>query len=137
VGAALTPAPFPRVRVIWNPQGYGSPDIPGNSAQAYYPGDAFVDVVGDDLYNIRFKAEWAAADALYRAHPGKPYAFPEWANWGIDDPSFITRMTGFARTHPRLELLVYYNGNQGSEFDLGARPRSRAAYRRSIVPLGR
>ena len=31
----------PLVRVIWNPQGYGSPDLPGNTAQAYYPGDAY------------------------------------------------------------------------------------------------
>jgi hypothetical protein len=136
VSVPLVPAPFPRVRVIWNPQGYGSPNLPGNSAAAYYPGDAFVDVVGNDLYNIRFKAEWAAADALYRAHPRKPYAFPEWANWGVDDPSFISRMAEFAKTHPRLELLVYYNGNQGSEFDLAARPRSRATYRQRIVPLG-
>jgi hypothetical protein len=29
----------PFVQVVWNPQGYGSPDVPGNSAQAYYPGD--------------------------------------------------------------------------------------------------
>jgi hypothetical protein len=27
----------PFVQVVWNPQGYGSPDVPGNSAQAYYP----------------------------------------------------------------------------------------------------
>jgi hypothetical protein len=136
VSVPLVPAPFPRVRVIWNPQGYGSPDISGNSAAAYYPGDAFVDVVGDDLYNIRFKAEWPAADALYRAHPRKPFAFPEWANWGIDDPSFISRMAGFVKTHSRTELLVYYNGNQGSPFDLSRFPKSRAAYRRQIVPLG-
>ena len=50
--------PMPRVRVIRNPQGYGSPDLPGNTAQAYYPGDAYVDVVGNDLYNIGGKAEW-------------------------------------------------------------------------------
>ena len=136
VNAELTPAPFPRVRVIWNPQGYGSPDIPGNSAAAYYPGDAFVDVVGDDLYNIRFKAAWAAADALYRAHPRKPFAFPEWANWGIDDAGFLRRMAEFVKAHPRIELLVYYNGNQGSEFDLSRFPKSRAAYRQRIVPLG-
>jgi hypothetical protein len=60
VAADLPENAMPRVRVIWNPQGYGSPDLPGNSAQAYYPGDAYVDVVGNDLYYIRGKAEWAA-----------------------------------------------------------------------------
>ena len=36
----------PKLRIVWNPQGFGAPDLPGNSAQAYYPGDAYVDVVG-------------------------------------------------------------------------------------------
>ena len=137
VAAEPAANPMPRVRVIWNPQGYGSPDLPGNTAQAYYPGDAYVDVVGNDLYNIRGKAEWAANEALYKAHPGKPYAIPEWGNWGIDDAGFVERMAAFARTHPRLELLSYYNGRPGSPWDLGSKPRSAAAYRRLIAPLGR
>ena len=130
-----TLASNPQARVIWNPQGYGSPDLPGNSAQAYYPGDAYVDVVGNDLYDIRGKAEWAAAEALYKAHPGKPYAFPEWGLWGIDDPGFVTQMAQFVRTHPRTELIGYYSGTPGSIFDLGSKPRSLAAYRKLIVSL--
>jgi hypothetical protein len=127
----------PGVRVIWNPQGYGSPDLPGNSAQAYYPGDAYVDVVGDDLYDIRGKAEWPAADALYRAHPGKPFAVPEWGLWGIDDPSFVTTMAEFVRSHGRTELIGYYSGRPGSVFDLATKARSLASYRHVIAPLGR
>jgi hypothetical protein len=136
VSGELTPAPFPRVRMIWNPQGYGSPNLPGNSAAAYYPGDPFVDVVGNDLYNIRFKAEWAAAEALYRRYANKPHAFPEWGNWGIDDPAFVKRMADFVKSHGRVELIAYYNGNRGSEFDLGRFPKSRAVYRKLIAPLG-
>ena len=124
-------------RVIWNPQGYGSPDVRGNSAQAYYPGDGYVDIVGNDLYDIGGKAEWAAAEALYKAHPGKPYAFPEWGLWGIDDPGFVTRMAQFVRAYPRTELIGYYSGQEGSIFDLASKPRSLAAYRHSIAPLGR
>jgi hypothetical protein len=44
-------------------------------------------------------------------------------------------MAQFARTHRRLELLAWYNGQRGSIFDLGSKPRARAAYRRLIVPL--
>ena len=121
--------------VIWNPQGYGSPDLPGNSAQAYYPGDAYVDVVGDDLYYIHGKAEWAAADALYHAHPGKPFAFPEWGLWGLDAPQFVSEMADFVHTHPRTTLVSYYSGEPGSVFDLASKPASRAAYHRLIVPL--
>ena len=127
----------PLLRVIWNPQGYGSPNIPGNSAQAYYPGDAFVDVVGNDLYNIRFKAEWKAAERLYRAHPSKPYAFPEWGNWGIDDPAFVQKMGAWVRGHRRVELLAWFESRPGSIFDLASKPRSLTAYRRFIVPLAR
>ncbi len=129
-------APNPGLRVIWNPQGYGSPDLPGNSAQAYYPGDRFVDVVGNDLYDQGFKAEWEAAEALYRAHPSKPYAFPEWGLWAIDDPTFIERMARFVRTHARVELVSYYDSKPGSTWDLASKPRSRAAYRRLVTPLG-
>jgi hypothetical protein len=126
----------PNIRVVWNPQGYGDPDLPGNSAQAYYPGDRYVDVVGDDLYDIRGKASWAAAEALYKAHPGKPFSFPEWGLWDLDDPAFVTQMAAFLRSHPRTEVANYYSGKPGSIFDLATKPRSRAAYRQLISPLG-
>jgi hypothetical protein len=132
----LAANPTSRLRVVWNPQGYGSPDLPGNSAAAYYPGDRFVDVVADDIYNIRGRAAWSANEALYAAHPNKPYAIAEWANWGFDDPGFIATMARFAQTHRRLQLLAYYNGRPGSPFDIADQPRSRAAYRRLIAPLG-
>jgi hypothetical protein len=57
------------VRIVWNPQGYGSPDLPGNSAQAYYPGDRYVDVVANDLYYIRGKAAWDGRRAVVRRAP--------------------------------------------------------------------
>ena len=145
VAAALSRLGMPPLRgalaanasatVIWNPQGYGSPDVPGNSAEAYYPGDAYVDVVGDDLYYIRGKAEWAAAAALYSAHPGKPFAFPEWGLWGLDAPQFVSQMAEFVHSHPRTRLVSYYSGQPGSVFDLASKPASRDAYRRLIVPL--
>jgi hypothetical protein len=129
--------PVAPAQVVWNPQGYGSPDLPGNSAQAYYPGDAYVDVVGDDLYDIGGKVEWPAAEALYKAHPGKPFAIPEWGLWGVDDPSFVSQMAAFLRTHRRTIMAGYYTGRPGSVFDLASKPRSLAAYRAQIPPLGR
>ncbi len=135
-GADLPENPVDLVQVVWNPQGYGAPDIPGNSAQAYYPGDPYVDVVGDDLYDIRGKAEWKAAEALYKAHPRKPFSFPEWGLWGLDDPSFIQTMARFVKTHRRTMLVAYFDAVPGSVFDLASKPRSRAAYRKLITPLG-
>jgi len=128
--------PSPTLRVVWNPQGYGSPNLPGNSAQAYYPGNRYVDVVANDLYDIGGKAEWAANDRLYRAHTTKPYAIAEWGLWGIDDPAFVKRMGGWAKTHRRVILLAWFESRAGSIFDLANKPASRAAYRRYITPLG-
>jgi hypothetical protein len=127
----------PKLRLVWNPQGFGAPNIPGNSAQAYYPGNAYVDVVGDDLYDIRgHGATWAAAQKLYAAHPSKAFAFPEWGLWGFDDPQFVRDMAKWVRTHRRTEFIAYYAGKPGSVFDLASKPASRAAYRALITPLG-
>jgi hypothetical protein len=128
--------PVAPVRIVWNPQGYGSPDIPQNSARAYYPGDAYVDVVANDLYDQRFKAAWEANERLYAAHAGKRFAIGEWGLWSIDDPAFVERMATFVKTHPRVEFVAYFSGPVGSPWDLGSKPRSRSAYRRLITPLG-
>jgi hypothetical protein len=131
------PVTTPKLRVVWNPQGFGAPNVPGNSAQAYYPGDTYVDVIGNDLYDIRgHGATWAAAEALYKAHPTKPYAFAEWGVWGFDDPAFVRSMATFVRQHRRVEFIAYYSGRPGSIFDLASKPGSRAAYRSLITPLG-
>jgi hypothetical protein len=131
------PVTTPKLRMVWNPQGFGAPDVPGNSAQAYYPGDAYVDVIGDDLYDIRgHGATWTAAASLYKAHPSKPFAFPEWGLWGFDDPAFVRDMAKWLRSHKRVEFAAYYSGRPGSVWDLAAKPASRAAYRTTITPLG-
>jgi hypothetical protein len=129
--------PRTRARIVWNPQGYGAPDIPANAANRYYPGDVYVDVVANDLYDIRFSAAWSANDALYTSHKNKPYAIAEWGLWGIDDPPYVERMAAFVKSHPRVELLAYFSSRPGSLWDLASKPRSRAAYRRVITPLGR
>jgi hypothetical protein len=126
----------PFVKVFWNPQGYGSPKIAKNSANSYYPGDKFVDVFGNDLYDIGYRAAWEANLRLFKSHPSKPYVIGEWGLWGIDDPSFIRHMRRFVSAHPRVEALVWYKSQKGSIFDLGSKPKSLAAYKKYIVPLG-
>jgi hypothetical protein len=126
-----------QARLVWNPQGYGAPDLPANSANSYYPGDQYVDVVANDLYDQGFKAAWEANDALYGSHRNKPYGVAEWGLWGIDDPPFVERMATFVKTHPRTEFLLYFSSRPGSIWDLASKPRSRAAYRRVITPLDR
>ena len=138
ISTSLPENPAPMLRVLWNPQGYGSPNVPGNRAHVYYPGDGYVDMVGNDLYeSSSFGATWEANFALFRRYPNKPYAIGEFGLWGVDHPGFIRRMGRFIRTHPRVQLAIYYSSERGSIFDLGSKPRSRAAYRRYIAPLNR
>jgi hypothetical protein len=131
------PVTTSKLRMVWNPQGFGAPDVPGNSAQAYYPGDAYLDVVGDDLYDMPgHGATWSAAQKLYDAHPSKPFAFPEFGLWGFDDPQFIRGMAKWVRQHRRVEFISYFSGRPGSIWDLATKPASRSAYRALITPLG-
>lgn len=133
-GGTLDPAT--NVQIIWNPQGFGSPNLAGNSAASYYPGDAYVDVVGDDLYDNGGKAEWPAAEAMYKRFATKPFSFPEWGLTGIDDPSFVKAMANFVKTHGRTQVISYFNSTPGSTWDINTKPSSRAAYRTYITPLG-
>ena len=126
----------PQIRIIWNPQSFGSPNVPGNMPRAYWPGSRFVDIVGNDLYRMPGGATWSANARFFRQYPDKPYAFPEWGLWGMDDPGFIRRMHRFVSEHRRVVLLSWYNGGSGSIFDLGSKPSSRRAYRQLITPLG-
>jgi hypothetical protein len=131
------PVTTPKLQLVWNPQGFGAPDVPGNSANAYYPGNAYVDVVADDLYDIAgHGATWAAAQKLYDAHPSKPFGFGEWGLWGIDDPAFVRAMAAWVHRHRRLVLLSFFNYGKGSIWDIHSKPRSAAAYRKYISPLG-
>jgi hypothetical protein len=133
-GPAAGINPVPRLKVIWNPQAYAVPELAANQPERYWPGGAYVDVVGNDIYGEP-RIKWAEQEAYYRRYAGKPFAIPEWGLWGRDDPAYIRDMARFARTHKRLALLVYVNGKPGSLFDLASRPRSRAAYRSLITPL--
>jgi hypothetical protein len=126
----------PLVKVFWNPQGFGSPDIPKNSANSYYPGDKYVDVFGNDLYDIGYRAAWDANLTLFKSHPSKPFVIGDWGLWGIDDPSFIQHMARFVSARPRVEAIVWYKSQKGSMFDIGSKARSLAAYKKYIVPLG-
>ena len=94
-------------------------------------------MIGNDLYDIKgHGATWTAAEALYKAHPSKPYAFPEWGLWGFDDPQFVRDMGKWLTTHKRIEFAAYFSGKPGSVWDLASKPQSRAAYRALITPLG-
>jgi hypothetical protein len=137
-GGDLPANPFPRVRVVWSPLATGAPRPEGNAAESYYPGDGYADVVGGDIFAEPTGAPWdglAKLAALAAAHD-KPFSIPEWGLLGGDDPDFVTKMCAFLASHPATETAEFFDGRPGSTLSLQSKPRSRAAYRACITPLG-
>lgn len=134
LGRRLPENPVSRLTVIWNPIA-GMDSGSSRPAQRFYPGDPYVDMVGNDIYASRSGyASYAANEALYRAHPWKPYAIAEWGT-SVDDPGFVDAICRFLKTRPRTRLAAYYSA-RSSPWELADKPRARAAYRRCVTPLG-
>ncbi len=123
--------PASRLTIIWNP-------VAGISlANEFYPGNTYVDMVGNDMYaSTRGVASYTANEQLYRRHASKPYALPEWGLQGIDDETFVRRICTFLKTRARTRLAAYYEARPGSPFDLASKPKSRAEYKRCVTPIG-
>ena len=139
-GGDLVPNPFPRLRILWSPLAGGTPKVPGNAPEMYYPGRAYVDVEGGDIYDetLGDNGPWPDLEALYRlalAHR-KPFSVPEWGLFSVDDPAFIQHMCTFLQTHRASEMQAFFEGVPGSVFNIESKPKSRATYRKCMLPLG-
>ena len=131
--------PFPRLRIVWSPIAKGLPNIRANQPENYYPGSSYVDVDGGDIFDERLTdtAPWTGLESLYTASigHGKPFAIPEWGLY-VDDPTFVTHMCTFLRTHPRTEEVGFFESKAGSALDLEPKPLSKKTYRDCITPQG-
>jgi len=139
-GGDLPVNPFPRLRIVWSPLASDNPRVPGNAAERYYPGAAFVDVEGGDIYDERLTdtAPWQGLEHLYSVARSRhePFAVPEWGLFQLDDPAFVQHMCTFLKTHAATELAAFYESRPASIFDLESKPKSRSAYRVCIRPIG-
>ena len=135
---------------------------PGNGwtnfrAEDAYPGDAYVDIIGMDVYNQSWNSNTVTPEqrwneqvnqrhglkwhAQFAAAHGKPISFPEWGT-GIrsdghgagDDAQFIEGMADWIATHD-VAYHNYWDYNapifRGRISDNG-QPQAAAAYRRSF-----
>jgi hypothetical protein len=131
VRTSQTTLASPTVSFMWAPQTAGSPDIPANDPAAYYPGSAYVDIVGTDFYSAY--PNFAGLTSLYDAYPSKPFGFNEWAMWLNGDPGFVTQFFAFVRNHPRIGLIVYNQGlKSDGPFRLTHFPAAASAIRRQL-----
>ncbi|MEM9562779.1 MAG: glycosyl hydrolase [Actinomycetota bacterium] len=113
-----------------------------------YPGDAYVDIVGLDVYYEPWKGDKALTDDYWNrryqrvleahqqfaAERGKPVSYAEWGNGGVDEPAFIEAMHGWFSSLPAsgpgsLLYHSYFNVTKDL-YNLDAYPRSKETYLR-------
>jgi hypothetical protein len=138
-GADLAAIPPTKLRIIWNPLGGGQPETEANRFYRFYPGDRYLELVGNDIYGAFGQYAGPQNEALYafaREHH-KPFALPEFGVRGSDYPAFVQYVCKFIRTHGGIELAAYYKSQAGGMYDLANKPASRQAYRECVTPLGR
>lgn len=145
--------PGAKFKFDWCPGGGYTPFLAENA----YPGDAYVDYIGSDVYNqfwdpkidtpeerwneqvngrhgLKWHAEFAAAH-------GKPISFPEWGtgtredgHGAGDDPMFIEQMAEWIATHNVVYHHYWDYGN--SHFDgrisNNSQPKAAAAFLRKF-----
>jgi hypothetical protein len=149
----------PHLRFDWCPaQGEGTfSGVPGGLTAAY-PGDAYVNTIGLDVYDQAWDANGApvtdpavrwqqivsnpgglAWQASFAAAHHKPLSYPEWAlaqrkdgHGGGDDATFITNMHDWFASHP-VAYQAYYDVDASDALHaLGTKtfPLASAAFRR-------
>lgn len=124
------------------------------AAEAYYPGDEWVDWVAVDGYNWGSStrtSKWQTPDevlgpmiARLRAQTGKPIALAEVASTSLttngDEPAakgqWITDLFAWVRTQP-VRMVCWYNVDRDAEFAVfGGVQGEYAAYRAAVQALG-
>src|SRR3954452_5745093 len=122
-----------KVATMWNPFTAGLPDVGANSAGAYWPGSAYVDWVGTDLFAN--SPNFRGLERFYndRRWNHKPFMLGEWALWGREDPEFVHRLMRWSRTHRRARMEVYNQGGRMVWYlRLRSFPRSARRLRREV-----
>ncbi len=114
-------------------------------APGAYPGNAYVDIIGLDIYyreqveipDRQWNEEYLAALVAHRDFAianGKPVSYPEWGRAFADTPRFIDLMhnwfTSLPKTGPgRLVYQAYFNEpGQNGRYDLNNHPKVKQRY---------
>ena len=122
--------PHPKVALMWTPQTVGSPDVPGNQPGAYWPGKAYVDWVGADIYS-KYSSMMPELSAFYSHWQNMPFVIGEYSPWDNDlTGSFTRHLFDWAKNHGRTRMLIYYRSvYAGSPFDITHFPAARLVLR--------
>jgi len=132
-GPPPTELPAAPVSIVWSPLPGGSPRVKGNFPGNYWPGRRWVDWVGTDFYSQY--PIWKDLNRFYAGKQwrGMPVAMTEWAVSEEDDPRWVKQVIAWTVHHPRVRMLVYYQGfGAGNPYELGRYPRTLNTLRKKI-----
>lgn len=132
-GLSPTELPAAPVSIVWSVLPGGSPRVKGNFPGNYWPGRRWVDWAGVDFYSEY--PVWKDLNRFYRGRQwkGKPIAMTEWAVSGEDEPRFVKQVVAWTVRHPRVRMLVYYDGfGAKNPYDLRLYPRTANTLRKKI-----
>jgi len=144
---SMRSVPGANFRFEWNPT---RGDLGVGNLANYYPGDAYVDIVALDVYDIEWgsypgaEAEWQhmltqsyGLDwlASFGAAHGKPLAFPEWGlGWstngmvgGGDNAYFVQHMASWIDSNDVVNAIAWQYGSDPLP-DTKADPQATAAF---------
>ncbi|MGH9068522.1 MAG: glycosyl hydrolase, partial [Acidimicrobiales bacterium] len=125
---------------VWTVNSNSSPVAGWNTFKAYYPGNAYVDWVGIDGYNFSKGSGYGcpcsfasifdpAYAAFQRFAPGKPVIIPETGSAKTGSVKFMAEVRSWARAHPDLKALVWFDTDDNGSFRTDVTPQSEAAFR--------
>ena len=147
---AMRSVPGEAFKFVWNPNGgnsHGRPYIPSQA----YPGNAYVDYIGTDLYDESWVSPLTPQNAwvgqlqascgldwlaTFAADHGKPIVFPEWGvairsdGHGLgDDPYFVDQFANWITTHDVAWTNIFsFDGVQQDDITDGSFPNALAAF---------
>ncbi len=148
---AMRSVPGEAFQFVWNPDAVAFTES-GDSVQAAYPGNAYVDVIGLDAYDQTWATLQTPANAWsstllpaltaaqkFASSLGKPLALPEWGviirsdGHGLgDDPNYINHMVSWMETASNdvaYEAYFDYDASGlNSQITGGSFPNSLAAF---------
>lgn len=114
------------------------PNLGWEISESSYPGDAYVDYIGLDVYDPQgnWGGTWATVQTyawglnwhrdFARAH-GKPMTFPEWGLWNQDNAAFIDSMAAWIKQN-NVAYHSYFDADVSARHQLDHFPQARARF---------
>lgn len=127
----------PRVSLMWVPQTFGSPNVPGNQPRNYFPGRKYVNWVGADIYSkYATPGVWRALNRFYRDRRWrrKTFVIGEYSPYDNDHSgAFVRKLFSWERKRRRVKMLLYYRSvTHGNPFNLQYYPGAKRSLRRRL-----